>query len=163
MIRKLMVAALVLVEVFVAPYTFAESNSYKVLLDKIYDVRQLVNTGVDYNEYKKQATELKLALGRFERDRGLKPDISSIVDSNHSPTDGMIRNELIRGAAGIYILAADNWKREIDSLSKGYAPTNFDNLKHENWKVADEQLEELEQLNKGDNKTKKKIRTEWGR
>ena len=69
MIRKIVVGLIVMLTFSFISTAFADQSSSKVLLDKLYDIRHLVKSGVNFEDYSKNVTELSLAYGRFERDK----------------------------------------------------------------------------------------------
>ena len=67
---KIFSAILLAVALLFSNFSFAQVASSKVLLGKLQDAQQLLKTGVSYNEFKPTITEIKLALGRFEKELG---------------------------------------------------------------------------------------------
>ncbi|MFA7239917.1 MAG: hypothetical protein WC091_07375 [Sulfuricellaceae bacterium] len=128
-----MTALLLLTTVLTASLSIADSSTSKALLEKAYDVRQLVRSGVNYPNYSKLITEVNLALGRFDREHKVKSDADRISLS--------LSDTLIRDAATAYIEAGIEWERKVN----GEIFANENSIQRQ-WEFAEGRLEKLEQL-----------------
>lgn len=117
MIRKIVVS---LIASLAFSLAFAAPSSSSVLLEKLYDVRQLVKSGVSFEDYSKNVTELSLDYGRFERDKNGKE--FSLTEMG------------MRSATEHYLKAREIWSEslttqmsaEVQSLNQQLLQTKWD-------------------------------------